>query len=291
MSHLWDKLDEPTRAILDGYGAEGVVVVRPSLVRALRGNGNAALFLSELLYWSRRLGDDEGRFYQTQRRLEAQTGLGADAQRKAVKLLERLGVLETTRQGIPAKLYYRLDLPRLVALLLQHGQAVSVAGHGRQQDSDHGLELDHDDGLQQVVDHSQRQAVGHDRQHKEIKKENIQESNKKIFPSSPQGGSTPRKKPGRQSMPKHPLPEDFVVTPAMRTWAAEHTPGVDLDHETLKLVAWARAKGVWRSDWIATWRYWMLNAAKPGLRSQRRAASPRERHAGIQRWLDQKRET
>jgi hypothetical protein len=71
MRNPWDRLDEHTRAILDGYGSEGVVAVRPSLVRALRGNGNAAILLSEFLYWSRRLADHEGRFYQAQRQLEA----------------------------------------------------------------------------------------------------------------------------------------------------------------------------------------------------------------------------
>lgn len=60
MSDSWDKLDEHTRAILDGHGGEGVVAVQPSLVRALRGNGNAAILELELLFWSRRLGDPQG---------------------------------------------------------------------------------------------------------------------------------------------------------------------------------------------------------------------------------------
>jgi hypothetical protein len=288
MSNPWDKLDEHTRAILDGYGGEGVVAVRPSLVRLMRGNANPALLLSQLLFLSRRLGDHEGRFYQSQRRLAQQTGLGAGAQRKATRLLERLGVLKITRQGIPAKLYYCLDLPQLAALLLHHGQTDSVADHGRHQDTDHGLELDRDDGLEQVAEDGPRQATGHGPHHIKIVEENTQENKNQISPSHLQDASTPRKKSGRQSTPKHPLPEDFVVTLAMRAWAAEHTPGVDLDHETRKLVAWAGAKGEWRSDWTATWRLWMLNAAKPGQRSQRRPLSPSERHAGIRSWLDQK---
>jgi hypothetical protein len=32
--------------------------------------------------------------------------------------------------------------------------------------------------------------------------------------------------------------------PPMRIWAAEHAPQVDLEYETLKLVAWAREGGV-----------------------------------------------
>jgi hypothetical protein len=207
-------------------------------------------------------------------------------------------VLETDRRGVPARLYYCLNLQRLVTLLLQHGQALSVADHGPKLEADHGPQLDTDHGPQLDTDHGpqldagdgQRQEADHGPHHNKIIEENIQESTRKIFPSPSQDTEPPRKKPGRQSTPKHPLPENFVVTPAMRTWAAERAPAVDLDFETEKLVMWATAKGVWRSDWVAAWRSWMLNAAKPGLRGQRRAASPRERHAGIQRWLDQKRE-
>jgi hypothetical protein len=289
MSNPWDQLDEPMRALLDGYGGEGVVVVRPFLVRALRGNGNAAILASELLFWSRRLGDPQGWFFQQQRRLEAQTGLGPDAQRKAVRLLVRLGVLETDRRGVPARLYYRVDLRRLAALFLQDGQGASVADYDREQDTDDGPELDRDDGPQQNVGDGQRQAAGHHPYHREINNKNKIEMKEDTPPSPPQAQSKPRRKRGRQSMPEHHLPEDFTVTAAMHAWAAEHVPHVDLDRETMKLAAWADSKGVRRRDWIATWRYWMLNAATPGPQGQGRAASPPARHTGVRRWLDQKR--
>jgi hypothetical protein len=67
MSSVWDQLDAPTRAPLDRFGGEGVVALWPSLVRTLRGHGNSAILLAQLLYLSRRLGDDEGWFYQVQR--------------------------------------------------------------------------------------------------------------------------------------------------------------------------------------------------------------------------------
>jgi hypothetical protein len=190
MSDPWDKLDEHTRAILDGHGGEGVVTIRPSLVRALRGNGNAAMLLSQLLFWCRRVGDGEGWFNQGQARLEAQTGLGPDAQRKAVRLLERLGVLETARRGVPARLYYCVDLRRLAALLLQDGQAVSVADHGPQQDAGDG----------------QRQVAGHGPQHIKIIKENRQESKEKISPPHLQDARTPPRNPVASPRPSTPCP-------------------------------------------------------------------------------------
>jgi hypothetical protein len=289
MSSVWDRLDAPRRALLDAYGGEGVVVVRPSLVRALRGHGNAAILVSQLLYWSRRLGDDEGWFYQAQRRLVAQTGLGPDAQRKAVQLLVRLGVLETDRRGVPAKLYYRVNLRQLVALLLRHGQAVSVVDHGPQLEAGHDLELEPEHGPQPDAGDGRRQAAGDGPHHKKINTNIKEETKGDTPPFPPTGPDNPRQRRGRQATPKHALPEDFTVTPAMRAWAAEHTPHVDLDFETEKLVMWAQAKGVWRSDWAATWRSWMLNAVQHGPWGQRRRPSPPERHAGILTWLDQKR--
>jgi hypothetical protein len=170
MSDQWDQLDDRLRAILDGHSSEGVVAIRPSLVRALRGNGNAAILASELLFWSPRLGDPQGWFYQQQRRLEQQTGLGSDAQRKAVGLLERLGVLETARRGVPAKLYYRLNLPRLAALLCQHDKDASVAGDCPKQDVEHAPELDPEHGPQQDAGNGPPQAAGYGLHQKENNK-------------------------------------------------------------------------------------------------------------------------
>jgi len=206
MSDPWDKLDEHTRAILDGHGGEGVVTVRPSLVRALRGNGNAAMLLSQLLFWCRRVGDGEGWFNQGQARLEAQTGLGPDAQRKAVRLLERLGVLETARRGVPARLYYCVDLRRLAALLLQDGQAVSVADHDLEQEADHGPEQEADHGPQQDAGDGQRQVAGHGPQHIKIIKENRQESKEKISPPHLQDARTPPRNPVASPRPSTPCP-------------------------------------------------------------------------------------
>jgi hypothetical protein len=171
----WEGLDAQTRAILDGHGGEGIVAVRPSLVRTLRGNGNAAIILAQLLYWSRRLGNDQGWFYQTQRRLEAQTGLGADALRKATKILVHLDILETNRRGAPAKLYYRIHLRRLAALLLQHDRAGSVADHGPQLDAEYGRHLDPDHGPRLAAGDGPALAADHGPPHKENKKESREE--------------------------------------------------------------------------------------------------------------------
>jgi hypothetical protein len=216
MSDQWDQLDDRIREILDGHGGEGVVAVRPSLVRALRGNGNAAILASELLFWSRRLGDPQGWFFQQQRRLKHQTGLGFDAQRNAVQLLVRLGVLEIARRGVPSKLYYRLNLPRLAALLCQHDKGASVTRHGPKLDAEHTLEQEPGHGPQPVAGDGPPPAAGNGRHHKEINSDNREESKGNIPPSPPKGAGTPPKKRARQSTPKYPIPVDFTIAPEMR---------------------------------------------------------------------------
>lgn len=86
-------------------------------------------------------------------------------------------------------------------------------------------------------------------------------------------GQAPPPKPAKRRATR--IPDDFTVTPEMRQWAAEHTPGVDIDHETAKFRDHAHANGRTLKDWTAGWRNWMRNAAKwqPGQRPPLRAVS------------------
>ena len=58
------------------------------------------------------------------------------------------------------------------------------------------------------------------------------------------------------------LPEDFTVTDAMQSWAAENTPRIDLAVETENFKDDALAKDKAFKDWAAAWRTWMRNAEK-----------------------------
>lgn len=61
-----------------------------------------------------------------------------------------------------------------------------------------------------------------------------------------------------------PLPRDFPLTDEMRDWAAERAPGVDVEHEHEKFCAYWWGRGERRSDWLASWRYWVLrDVGKP----------------------------
>jgi hypothetical protein len=61
-------------------------------------------------------------------------------------------------------------------------------------------------------------------------------------------------------------PDDFAITPEMRTWATAEAPHVDIDRETATFKDYTFATP--RSDWLKTWRNWMrkakpMNGARP----------------------------
>ncbi|EEC0293654.1 replication protein RepO [Salmonella enterica subsp. enterica] len=77
---------------------------------------NSALFLSQLTYWTNRSADD-GWVYKTQDEWEEETGLTRYEQEGARKKLRGLGVLLERKQGLPARLFYKIDNDVLCQLL------------------------------------------------------------------------------------------------------------------------------------------------------------------------------
>jgi hypothetical protein len=59
------------------------------------------------------------------------------------------------------------------------------------------------------------------------------------------------------------LPDKFLLTEPMRSWARERNPSIDVELETEKFCNYYRSKSgnsAIRLDWQATWRNWILNA-------------------------------
>lgn len=78
----------------------------------------AALFLSQAIYWHNRTKDDGKWFYKSQAEWEEETGLTRYEQEGARAKLIKAGVLEECRRGVPAKLYYRVNMTALRAHLI-----------------------------------------------------------------------------------------------------------------------------------------------------------------------------
>ena len=84
----------------------------------LAGGATAGLFLSQAWYWQQRPSDPEGWWYKTQAEWTEETGLTRYEQERARMQLKRVGILEEERRGVPAKLFYRINLDVLHSSML-----------------------------------------------------------------------------------------------------------------------------------------------------------------------------
>lgn len=61
------------------------------------------------------------------------------------------------------------------------------------------------------------------------------------------------------------IPEDFQITTAMKAWADENIPDLDIDFELLDFIDRCQAKGTVYVDWEAGWRTQMKKAVSWGI--------------------------
>lgn len=84
---------------------------------AITGSLHAGLLLAQAVYWSQTKQEEGGWFWKTQEQWEEETCICRDYQEKARRILGKIGVLEEKLQGVPAKLYFRVNFYRLVELI------------------------------------------------------------------------------------------------------------------------------------------------------------------------------
>lgn len=87
----------------------------------LTGSVTSGLMLSQAIYWTPRTKDSDGWFWKTQEEWFEETMLSRKEQETARRRLKELGngsVWHEQLRGVPAKLFYRIDLDALEALLL-----------------------------------------------------------------------------------------------------------------------------------------------------------------------------
>lgn len=92
------------------------IAYHPILAKKL-GGVEAAVFVSQLLYWTGRSKLPNGWIFKSQAEFEEETGLTRRNQETARKKLKELGVLEEELKGIPAVLHFRLNLEKIAGLL------------------------------------------------------------------------------------------------------------------------------------------------------------------------------
>ena len=103
----------PVRAL----AGDRPIAFKPILGRALGGGLNEALFLSQACFWSNVNIDSDGWFFTTSEEWEEQTMLSRYQQDKAREFLKREEVLEEKKEGLPCRLFYRVNFQVLESKL------------------------------------------------------------------------------------------------------------------------------------------------------------------------------
>jgi hypothetical protein len=84
----------------------------------LAGSVTAGLLLSQGYYWTRikrqTEPESDGWFYKTQDEWADETGMGRSEQETARKRLRQTAFWQEDRRGLPAKLYFRVDIAQLI---------------------------------------------------------------------------------------------------------------------------------------------------------------------------------
>jgi hypothetical protein len=113
---------EPVLSISEAINLVRELLARPIAYHAVfakvAGSVAGGILLSQLYYWQPRCGDPNGWIYKTETEWQEETYLSRREQQTARKQLISAGVLETKRKGVPARLYYRLDLDALYKQIL-----------------------------------------------------------------------------------------------------------------------------------------------------------------------------
>src|SRR5262245_20990917 len=75
----------------------------------ITGSVNAALMLSQAVYWSNRTSDPDGWFHKTAEEWEEEIGLSRHEQDNARAKLRNTGFWQEVRRGAPATMHFRVD--------------------------------------------------------------------------------------------------------------------------------------------------------------------------------------
>ncbi|ADP96446.1 hypothetical protein [Marinobacter adhaerens] len=76
-----------------------------------------AMMLSQSLYWRTRTRNPDGWFYKSQAEWQDETGMTRREQETARRRLTKAGFLQEDRKGVPARLYFRVDIEAVEAAL------------------------------------------------------------------------------------------------------------------------------------------------------------------------------
>ncbi len=97
------------------------IAYHPIIAKAF-GSVQAAVFWSQLYYWSDKTEDKAGWIYKTSTDIFKETGLKRRGQETARATGVKLGVIHEDRRGMPAKMHFRVDMEKTIEVIEAYTQ-------------------------------------------------------------------------------------------------------------------------------------------------------------------------
>jgi hypothetical protein len=110
-------VNEPLQQLIHTILADKPIAYYAVLARALN-SATAGILLSQFLYWTPRARD--GWFYKTRDEIYRETALTRREQETARAVLRKTKLIDEQRRGVPARMYYRVNMEQLVKLLTSY---------------------------------------------------------------------------------------------------------------------------------------------------------------------------
>ena len=128
--------------------SERTIAFHPIFVD-MSGSITAALFLSQLFYWTGKEASRDGWVYKTQVEWEQETRLSRYEQATARKHLLTAGLIEEKKVGTPPTIHYRIKMESISSWLANHIVATQQIDLGEPSKLNCGNPANHSAGLQQ----------------------------------------------------------------------------------------------------------------------------------------------
>jgi hypothetical protein len=93
----------------------------------LAGKASAGVMLSQAWYWTQRADDDNGWFYKTREQWLEETALTRTEQETARARLVKKGLLEEKLAGMPGRMYFRVNVEKVLRLLAENLPTVKAS--------------------------------------------------------------------------------------------------------------------------------------------------------------------
>ena len=243
------------KALIAQFTGQANILTIPRVFVSMTGSLEAALFLSQCLYWSERTADPDGWFWKRAEHWQEELSLSEYQVRKARKILAPFG-LETDLRTVnnTPTLFYRVDGDQLYKCILQFLQNASCENDEMHSAKSAGSTYTETTRKDYNAESAPRPVDIPTVAVPPEAPRDMQSTGRKLTP----GVNAPKPTPGT------PLPRDWAFNADLRAWAIDRgltADQADDEHDQFCAHYWSVAHDKhrgWRADWLAAEHGWFL---------------------------------